>query len=269
MSIKRNVSEAKKKNVALRQRSRCANKPNSNIRGLENYNCNLWKIEGMDMGLFDESGYDIDHIIEHSIIADDSIENLQALCKMCHSVKTKRFLIDNPYKKRKVDDEQEIKLPIIKIDEISEKLIIIDDNPKMIEYNKYYSKLKKNQLKFNNSLSNFTGPQLKQLAILLGIIPHRINEKVAKQILETSTINNIISIIDKIKLKRFCWRFKDEISDTCHYIYANVFVINPIFTVEHEYDNGTTCEIDYYECPVCKNICNMTFVFNEYCIFTI
>ena len=46
-------------------------------------------------GCFDESGYEIDHIVEHSITNDDSLNNLQALCKMCHSVKTKRFMIND------------------------------------------------------------------------------------------------------------------------------------------------------------------------------
>lgn len=44
-----------------------------------------------DTGSFDESGYEIDHIFEHTKTQDDSDANLQALCKSCHSVKTRRF----------------------------------------------------------------------------------------------------------------------------------------------------------------------------------
>ncbi len=88
---KRNVSEALKKRVAGRQYYKCQNKPGLELRGLVDYKCPLWKISGECKGCFDESGYEIDHIIEHSISADDNEDNLQALCKLCHAVKTKRY----------------------------------------------------------------------------------------------------------------------------------------------------------------------------------
>jgi hypothetical protein len=91
---KRNVTEATKKQVAGAQHYKCANKPKSKLKGLGNYNCPLWEIIGDNKGSFDNSGYEIDHITEHSVSRDDDIENLQALCKLCHSVKTKRFLMD-------------------------------------------------------------------------------------------------------------------------------------------------------------------------------
>ena len=50
----------------------------------------LWEKQGGNKGSFDESGYEIDHIIEYSLTGNDSIENLQALCSMCHKTKTKR-----------------------------------------------------------------------------------------------------------------------------------------------------------------------------------
>ena len=87
----RNVSEAKKKTVAGRQFFKCANRPGLLISGLENYKCPLWQLVENNKGSFDESGYEIDHIVEHSISGNDKINNLQALCKMCHTVKTKRF----------------------------------------------------------------------------------------------------------------------------------------------------------------------------------
>ena len=87
---KRKVSEAVKKQVAGKQKYKCANDPKSDI--VEDYECPLWhKIE--NKGCFDESGYEIDHKVEHCISRDDNIKNLQALCKSCHVVKTKRFLI--------------------------------------------------------------------------------------------------------------------------------------------------------------------------------
>jgi 5-methylcytosine-specific restriction endonuclease McrA len=89
----RKLTEAKKKYVAGTQYYKCANKPGSKITGLKDYNCPLWCRYGENIGSFDESGYDIDHIEEHCINQNDDIENLQALCKNCHSTKTKRFLM--------------------------------------------------------------------------------------------------------------------------------------------------------------------------------
>jgi len=89
---KRNVTEATKKRIAGQQYYKCANKPGLQLRGLKNYKCPLWQKNNESKGSFDESGYDIDHIIEHSCGGNDSDTNLQALCKSCHLVKTKRFM---------------------------------------------------------------------------------------------------------------------------------------------------------------------------------
>ena len=89
---KRSVSEALKKQIAGKQKYKCANKPNSNLKNLEDYICPFWNKQD-DSGCFDESGYEIDHIEEHCINGNDSPENLQALCKCCHIVKTKRFMM--------------------------------------------------------------------------------------------------------------------------------------------------------------------------------
>ena len=88
------LKESQKKRVAGRQYYRCANepklKPKLNQRGLEGYKCPLW-LSPIHKGSFDESGYEIDHIIEYSISNDNSDSNLQALCISCHRNKTKRF----------------------------------------------------------------------------------------------------------------------------------------------------------------------------------
>lgn len=91
--MSRNISEAIKKQVAARQSFTCANKPGANIRGIEDYACPLWNNKEKP-GVFDENLYEIDHIIEFSKTGDNSIKNLQALCKNCHGIKTKRFMID-------------------------------------------------------------------------------------------------------------------------------------------------------------------------------
>ena len=79
----RKYSNSVKKRVAARQEYRCANKNESKIRGLDNYCC---PFNVMDK-VFDESGYDIDHIEEFAESKNNDISNLQALCINCHRVK--------------------------------------------------------------------------------------------------------------------------------------------------------------------------------------
>ena len=100
--MSRKVTEPQKKKVAGKQFYKCANKKGAKIKGLEGYDCVLWKVTGENKGCFDESGYEIDHKIEHVISKDDKEDNLQALCKPCHSVKTKRFNMIHPKEKKKV-----------------------------------------------------------------------------------------------------------------------------------------------------------------------
>lgn len=104
MNKYRSVTEAMKKLVAGRQRFRCANKPGANLERIESYKCPLWILETEDKGLFDESGYDIDHIREFSLTGDNNITNLQALCKSCHAVKTRIFLQSNERPMKRVKD---------------------------------------------------------------------------------------------------------------------------------------------------------------------
>jgi 5-methylcytosine-specific restriction endonuclease McrA len=88
---KRTLTQARKRQIAGHQFYKCANKPNSRIKGLEDYNCPLWQKDN-DKGCFDEAGYEIDHIIELNDGGSDDNSNLQALCKNCHTVKTKKYL---------------------------------------------------------------------------------------------------------------------------------------------------------------------------------
>ena len=89
MPPKRKVTESVKKSVAAKQRYKCATIPD--------FDCPLWKVGD---GTFDESGYEIDHVHEHSMSHDDGPANLQALCLSCHRVKTKRFMQQQPKKPR-------------------------------------------------------------------------------------------------------------------------------------------------------------------------
>jgi len=79
---KKYISKKVKDNVLLRQENKCAN-------SIKNYSCLLWKINN---GFFDEAGYEFDHINEYCLTFDNTINNIQALCPNCHSVKTKRFM---------------------------------------------------------------------------------------------------------------------------------------------------------------------------------
>jgi len=71
----------------LLRSNQCANVPNMFAAGCKDYICPMWSFNG---GFFDESGYEIDHIIEYSHGGGNEIDNLQLLCPSCHSVKTKR-----------------------------------------------------------------------------------------------------------------------------------------------------------------------------------
>ncbi len=90
-----------KKQIAALQHYRCANEQGSNLDGLKNYLCPLWKDESDIQGIFDESGYQIDHIMERAEGGSDDPSNLQALSCMCHSVKTNRYMIGGKNNKNK------------------------------------------------------------------------------------------------------------------------------------------------------------------------
>ena len=80
----------------------------------------MWEKSGDNRGSFDASGYDIDHIHERSLTGNDEIDNLQALCKCCHSVKTKAFLqLQSLYRKKKKD--------------MKDKLLVGDHEDKVID----------------------------------------------------------------------------------------------------------------------------------------
>jgi 5-methylcytosine-specific restriction endonuclease McrA len=71
----------------LLERNVCANVPGNFAPGCKDYYCPMWKSNG---GYFDESGKQIDHIVEVTHGGSNDITNLQVLCPCCHAVKTKR-----------------------------------------------------------------------------------------------------------------------------------------------------------------------------------
>jgi hypothetical protein len=94
MSEKRKVTAAVKKQIAGKQRFTCA----ANVQG---YSCPL------NNNPFDEAGYEIDHIIPLSERGSNEASNLQALCLMCHRVKSNRASSgkEKPKKEKKVKED--------------------------------------------------------------------------------------------------------------------------------------------------------------------
>jgi 5-methylcytosine-specific restriction endonuclease McrA len=86
MSNRRIISLVIRKELLSRQR--CSNSPSFPAIGCNGYKCPLWN--GPLQGLFDESGKEIDHIVEVKHGGSNELSNLQVLCPCCHSVKTKR-----------------------------------------------------------------------------------------------------------------------------------------------------------------------------------
>ena len=83
----------KKDRIAIlkRQTYQCANSPGIGLFRMENYLCPLWIFRN---GYFDGAEYQIDHIVEHALVEDNSVNNLQALCPSCHTCKTRQFHTD-------------------------------------------------------------------------------------------------------------------------------------------------------------------------------
>ena len=80
----RYISKKIKEEVLERQSYKCNNK-----EGLNGYKCLLWKYED---GNLEKDLYEFDHIEEYGKSKNSNIENIQALCPNCHSIKTKLFL---------------------------------------------------------------------------------------------------------------------------------------------------------------------------------
>ena len=87
-SKSRHIPRKIKLKVLDNQNYKCANKPDKPALNLHDYKCYLWIY---NYGNFDEATYDFDHIEEHCIKSDNSINNIQALCPNYHRVKTNRF----------------------------------------------------------------------------------------------------------------------------------------------------------------------------------
>jgi 5-methylcytosine-specific restriction endonuclease McrA len=90
MNTRKTISVSIRKQ--LLQSNQCANNPQNPATGCVNYICPMWKSND---GYFDESGFEIDHIVEVTHGGTNELSNLQVLCPCCHSVKTKRCAKQN------------------------------------------------------------------------------------------------------------------------------------------------------------------------------
>lgn len=82
MSIRQPISKQTKDLILTRQDNKCATIPD--------FQCPLYAHSGS--GLFSINNYEIDYIIEWCIAQTNCLHNLQALCPICHTEKTKRFI---------------------------------------------------------------------------------------------------------------------------------------------------------------------------------
>jgi hypothetical protein len=155
--VKRRITESVKKTIAGKQNHKCS-------ASVEGYQCPLY-FNGRD-GVFDEAGYEIDHIEEFAINNNETDENLQALCIMCHRVKTKRFNQKN--KKEKLLTKKNIytkKIILFNGDKIQVKSydlqehtdVFIDKDNNIYQQNQHkkFRKIGNNIIKENSDIEEF------------------------------------------------------------------------------------------------------------------
>jgi len=87
--VARKINKITRITILERQNYKCANKKGANLIGIGDYVCPRWDSLNYQGDISDN--YEIDHIVEYSITNDNSLENLQALCRDCHGIKNKNF----------------------------------------------------------------------------------------------------------------------------------------------------------------------------------
>lgn len=83
LSMSTYVTKNYEKYIAGTQHFKCANQPGTNISGLKKFDCPLWKIDGLNKGLFNTTGYEL-----------DPVTKTYALCRACHLHKNIQFLLN-------------------------------------------------------------------------------------------------------------------------------------------------------------------------------
>lgn len=135
--MSRNIPRKIKYKVLFKQRYTCKNTPGATLYNIGYHDCPVWK--NVDCpGMFDEKGYEIDHIVEFSINQDNSVDNLQALCYRCHKIKTANFM--------KFMNDTTIPISVIQKDVVEKVEGVVPVKREDPEYN-----VKNGYIKFNGS----------------------------------------------------------------------------------------------------------------------
>jgi hypothetical protein len=151
MPKERNLSNLIESKVAGRQFYKCANKPNSNLFKLKNYLCPMWCKTDENRGIFDDSGFVIDHIEDHSLTGNDEISNLQALCIYCHTVKAETLLCIHSSNKKIKKERKFNKYKLEeKCDDNNDK--DSDDESYIVSDNELYQKMREIEKEFEKMM---------------------------------------------------------------------------------------------------------------------
>ena len=135
MTKRKNIPTKTIIHTVLKQGNKCANRPGSNIRNIGNFECPRWKFYNGEFD--DQSGFEIDHILEHALGGRENETNVEALCLDCHRVKTKNFRAKLAERNEKKLDAEDDELAKINRDAKCEKLLndihIANGNPEELE----------------------------------------------------------------------------------------------------------------------------------------
>lgn len=237
------------------------------LSGLEGYNCILWKINGDEKGSFDESGYEIDHIVEFCKSKNDKEENLQALCIACHKVKTKRFLMsessespkNNNYNNKKINNNN---ILIKSVNYHEHKLIFSKNNYYRceicgIDTNDIWNCCECNfnvcskcsdrtdiSLNFFVFLKSLTCKKLRQICLINNISTFGVKQKLINKLLELKQNDIQKQINDNKHMKYYfkCWNSFDN------YILTIIYSVNGYKTADiKKYNYYEKFDNEFYE----------------------
>lgn len=125
MSKSRYVTKKTKETVTKRQKLKCANNTNANIRFIGDYKCPRWLHYN---GHVDQ--YEMDHVIEHCLGGSNNADNINLLCLDCHRKKTNNF---TKYKAERTKLNTEFRILEKKLKRLDEKYYAIEEDDESSE----------------------------------------------------------------------------------------------------------------------------------------